>query len=238
MQASDWPAPSAPQRPETRRERMLRVAPATLIALGLHGLMAWSLMRASAPWPRVPTASGQNSAIEVEFLTPPPSPPPRDSAQARADTVPFPTTRPTMTEAITEVREPTAVVAPDAAPTVDASVLFGDIAGVAADRSRPNPAKTSRSNTRLPGRTEAFITSDIVFKPPPPSLQQLVNAIGGMVVRTNAANSTTGLMGSIPGRDPGREIQAAHHDGLYLPRGCDDPDDPNLSDECMGVPKR
>ncbi len=143
-----------------------------------------------------------------------------------------------MTEAITEVREPTAVVAPDAAPTVDASVLFGDIAGVAADRSRPNPAKTSRSNTRLPGRTEAFITSDIVFKPPPPSLQQLVNAIGGMVVRTNAANSTTGLMGSIPGRDPGREIQAAHHDGLYLPRGCDDPDDPNLSDECMGVPKR
>lgn len=238
MQGSDWPVPTAPREPETARERLWRALPAVLLTLALHAGMAAWLLRAPAPWPRPPAAVSSAQSIEITFFDPSPPPPPARSnaASERADAIPFPTTRPTIAEASTEVRE--SPPPPTSAPIVRSEQLFGDIAGVAAGLSRPDAARTPRSNTRLPGRDDAFIDTAIRFTPPPPTPEQVATRFARLVVSTTAANSTTGLMGTIPGRDPLRETQAGHHQNLYLPRGCDDPENPNLSDDCMGIPKR
>ena len=241
MQGSDdWPVP-APRKPETARECALRALPAVLVALALHLAVAWTLLRAPTPWQGLPMTASSATAIEIEFFDPaPPAPaiPEPTAAIERADAIPFPTTRPTIVEATTDVRESMRSDTNDAAPVVHADQLFGDIAGVAADLSRPDTTHAPRGNTRLPGRSEAFSDARVRLKPPPMTPEQIATALARMIVSTNAANSTAGLMGTVPGRDPGRELQRGHHDGLYLPRGCDDPDEPNLSDECMGIPKR
>lgn len=227
------------------RERALRALPAVFVALALHGAVAWTLWRGPRPWQPPALTASSATAIEVEFFEPetepaPPTPAAPESmvVHERADAIPFPTTRPTIVEATTEVRESPLSETTDAAPLVRADQLFGDIAGVAADLSRPDATRTSRSNTQLPGRGTPFSDARIRFKPPPPTPEQIATAVARLLISTTAANSTTGLMGTIPGRDPLREMQSSHHGDLNLPRGCDDPDNPNLSDECMGIPKR
>lgn len=242
MQGSDWPAPTAPREPETASERIARAAPAVFIALALHASIAWWLWRAPTPWPSDAMLAAPSSAIEVTFFdhaTPPlPLDAPIDRASERADAVPFPATRPTVVEAETEVRRPATPSRAEVTPAVHASELFDDIHGVAADLSGLDASKSPRSRSRLPGREEAFVDARIAFKPPPLTPEQITMRIATTLVSTTAANATTGLMGAIPGRDPGRELQAGHHGDLYLPRGCDDPEDPNTSDACMGIPKR
>lgn len=240
MHGSDWPAPTAPRLPETAREDLWRALPAVLVTLALHAGMAAWLLRAPNPWPRPPASTSTADAIEITFFDPSPQPPPvrSDAASARADAIPFPTTRPTVAKALNEVRESPYIEPSNAAPVVHAEKFFGDIAGVAADLSRPDTSVTPRGNNRLPGRSESFGDARIRLAPPPLTPKQLATAVARMLVSTTAANSTTGLMGTIPGRDPLRERQAGHHRDLYLPRGCDDPENPNLSDACLGIPKR
>ena len=240
MQGSDeWPAPTAPRLPETPRERARRAAPAIVVALALHGAMAWWLLRTPAPWQHAPATTSTAQPIEIDFFDPAPPEPVATAASAeRVDAIPFPATRPTRTEAATEIRETPGSASDTRDTTVSADRLFGDIAGVAADLSRPDASVTPRNQTRLPGRSEAFSDARVRLKPPPMTPEQIATAVARMLVSTTAANSTTGLMGTIPGRDPLREMQSSHHGDLNLPRGCDDPDDPNLSDECLGIPKR
>ena len=241
MQGSDdWPVP-APRMPETARERLVRALPAVLVALALHAIVAWTLLRDATPWQRLPATASSATAIEIEFFEPaPPAPaiPEPTAAIERADAIPFPTTLPTIIEAATEVRESTQREPTDSTPVVHADQLFGDIAGVAADLSRPDTSATPRGNNRLPGRSDPFSEARVQLKPPPMTPEQIATAVARMLVSTTAANSTTGLMGTVPGRDPLREMQSSHHSDLNLPRGCDDPENPNLSDECMGIPKR
>lgn len=237
----DWPAPAAPRLPETRWERARRALPAIAVALALHAGMAAWLLRAPAPWERASVVASNATAIEIDFFDPAPEPAPPPAAPdpgERADAVPFPTTRPTTTEAATEVRASPRSEGADPAPVVQAEQLFGDIAGVAAELSRPDASATPRGTARLPGRSEAFSDARVRLKPPPMTPEQIATAVARMLVSTTAANSTTGLMGAIPGRDPLREMQSSHHGDLYLPRGCDDPENPNLDDACMGIPKR
>ncbi|MBP6077589.1 MAG: hypothetical protein KA505_02110 [Xanthomonadales bacterium] len=238
--SDDWPIP-APRTPEATHERVVRALPAVFVALALHAIVAWTLLREAAPWQRLPVTVSSATAIEIEFFEPtPPAPaiPEQAATTERADAIPFPTTRPTIVDAATEIRESTQREPTDTAPIVHADRLFGDIASAAADLSRPDTSSTPRGNARLPGRSDPFSAARIRFKPPPLTPEQIATRVARMLVSTTAANSTTGLMGTVPGRDPGRELQRAHHDGMYLPRGCDDPDDPNLSNECMGIPKR
>ena len=91
----------------------------------------------------------------------------------------------------------------------------------------------SREGRRPSGRPDG-----LRFAPPPLTPEQIATAVVRQLVSETAANSTTGLMGTIPGRDPLREMHSSHHGDLNLPRGCDDPENPNLSDACLGVPKR
>lgn len=240
MQGSDeWPAPTAPRQPETRRERARRAAPAIVVALALHAAMAWWLLRAPAPWQHAQAATSTAQAIEIDFFQPiAPEPAVTSAVAERVDAIPFPTTRPTLTEAATEIRETPRDARDMNESDVSADRLFGDIAGVAADLSRPDVSVVPRSQARLPGRNEPFSDARVHLKPPPMTPEQIATAVARMLVSTTAANSTTGLMGTIPGRDPLREMQSSHHGDLNLPRGCDDPENPNLSDECLGIPKR
>ena len=241
MQGSDdWPVP-APRRPETTGERALRALPAVLVALALHAVVAWTLLRGPTPWHAPAMMASSAAAIEIEFIEPAPLPPaaPEPAAPSeRADAIPFPTTQPTRAEAATEVRESPRSETTEHAPGVRADQLFGDIAGVAAEMSRPDASATPRGQARLPGRDEPFSDARIDLRPPPLTPEQIATAVARMLVSTTAANSTTGLMGTIPGRDPLREMQSSHHGDLHLPRGCDDPENPNLGDECLGIPKR
>jgi hypothetical protein len=241
MQGSDdWPVP-APRTPETARERALRALPAVLVALALHAIVAWTLLRDATPWQRLAATASSATVMEIEFFEPAPlvpTTPEPTAAIERADAIPFPTTRPTVVEAATEVRDSMHNEPTDSTPVVHADQLFGDIAGVAADLSRPDTSATPRANDRLPGRSEPFSEARVHLKPPPMTPEQIATAVARMLVSTTAANSTTGLMGTIPGRDPLREMQSSHHGDLNLPRGCDDPENPNLSDACLGIPKR
>jgi hypothetical protein len=240
MGTCDWPMPSAP-RPETgRMESIVRALPAITISIGLHVAGLWWLLRTPEPWQVTRPSQPSADAIDVYFFTP--EPPPQAAAavpDVRVDAVPFPMSQPSVVVAADEAR-PTAPepVTPTAAETVDSARLFGEIAGVASDLNPIAPRAQSGSDTRLRDDNRPFLDTDMRLKPPPPTPQQIARYVGRLLVSTTAANSVTGLMGAIPGRDPGREIQGAHHNQLYLPRGCDDPDDPNLSDECMGIEKR
>jgi hypothetical protein len=244
MQGSDWPAPTAP-RTEASRAQVLRAAsPAIVVSLALHALLAWWLLQPAEPWVRDPAGSRTDAeAMQVVFFEPEPPPPPADESTvptARADQIPFPKPAPTRVIAAEEARTAPAATpaAADSVPVVSAEKLFGDIGATAAQLTGPARPSSRPPPLQLPGRAEPIIDAGIVFKPPPPTPEEIVNGIGRMLLSTTAANPTTGLMGTVPGRDPGREIQAAHHADLYLPRGCDDPENPNLSDACLGIPKR
>lgn len=234
--------PSAPREPESAREELQRAAPAIVITLAMHGLLAWWLLRPPAPWSRPPVGVSK-AAIEIEFFSRPrtmaPAPPPA-MPEEPADSVPFPSTQPSVTEAPLRSREPEPSPLPSQpiAPAVSAAALFGDIAGVAEDMAGTVKADGRRGKVQLPGREDAFIDAGVSFKPPPPTPEQIAQAVTRKLLSTRGANNITDFMGLTEGRDPGREIQRGHHAELYLPRGCDDPDDPNLSDECMGIPKR
>lgn len=241
MQGSDWPIPSAPRLPETARERLQRAAPAIAFTLLLHATMAWWLLRAPAPWQHAATMAPapRPATLIVEFIDPPPTPSAPVPSE-RIDAVPFPTPRPSVVRAVLQARTPApaaASVEPQPA-SVDSAQLFGDIAGVASDLAGQGKRADGRVMAPLAGRAEPFIEAGIVFKPPPPSPEKVAIAIMHKLMSTRGANNVTDFMGITEGRDPGREIQRAHHTDLYLPRGCDDPDDPNTSDECMGIPKR
>ena len=158
----------------------------------------------------------------------------------RIDAVPFPTPRPSVVQAVLHARTP-ATTATNTEPqpaTVDSTQLFGDIAGVASDIAGQGTRADGRVAAPISGRAEAFIDAGIVFKPPPPSPERIAIAVMHKLMSTRGATNVTDFMGITEGRDPGREIQRAHHTELHLPRGCDDPDDPNTSDECMGIPTK
>lgn len=236
MQGSDWPIPSA-TRPEAGRfEALGRALPAIAMSVALHGALAWWLLLRPEPWQARALRPPAAATLDVFFFTPPPPESSTAPASARVDAVPFPMSKPTVVQAREEVRAAPAAPVPAPEP-IDSAKFFDDIAGVASGMTALDPQRTARSDTRIRDQDRQFIEAGIRFKPPPLTPEQVVNRVIGMVVATNAANSTTGLMGTIPGRDPGRELQAAHHDGLYLPRGCDDPENPNTSDECLGIPK-
>ena len=239
LREGDWPIPSA-RLPMNAHERWLQATPAIVVSLLLHLLLAWWLLRTPEPWQATRPSLPSADAIDVFFFAP--EPPPQAAAETptvRVDAVPFPMSQPSEVVTTDEARPVTAT--PDTAPAsevVDSARLFGDIAGVASDLNPIDPRAQSGSDTRLRDDNRPFLDTDMRLKPPPPTPQQIARYVGRLLVSTTAANSVTGLMGAIPGRDPGREIQGAHHNQLYLPRGCDDPDDPNLSDECMGIEKR
>ena len=241
MQGSDWPIPTAPRLPETARERLQRAAPAIAFTLLLHATMAWWLLRAPAPWQRTATTAHATTpaTLIVEFNQPAPAPSMPTPAE-RIDAVPFPTPRPSVVHAVLQARTPaTAVTTIEPQPaTVDSTQLFGDIAGVASDIAGQGTRADGRVAAPISGRAEAFIDAGIVFKPPPPSPERIAIAVMHKLMSTRGATNVTDFMGITEGRDPGREIQRAHHTELHLPRGCDDPDDPNTSDECMGIPKK
>lgn len=238
-QGSDWPIP-AERLPLTARERLVQALPAILFSVLLHVFAGWWLLRAVEPWQ--PRAHEQRAAavMEVFYFNPDPVPPPEvlEMEVLRVYAVPFPMSTPTVTAAETAVREPSPVH--DEAPplAVSAGKLLGDVNGIASDMAGRAPGSTPRSNTQLPGRDVPFTDADFHLKAPPPSLQKRTQAVIGLLMQTRGANNITDFMGLTGGRDPGREIQRGHHDGLYLPRDCDDPEKPNLSDECMGIPKR
>lgn len=232
--------PSAPREPETTREAFRRAAPAIVITLVLHALATWWLLRPPAPWSHV-RSGASNAAIEIEFFSRPQpivAVPPAPAPEAPADSVPFPSTQPSVTEAALRSREPDPPTSESSAPAVSAAELFGDIAGVAADMAGNGRPDGRRSQVQLPGREEAFMDAGVTFRPPPPTPEQIAQAVTRKLLSTRGANNITDFMGLTEGRDPGREIQRGHHADLYLPRGCDDPENPNLSDECMGIPKR
>lgn len=241
MQGSDWPIPTAPRLPETAGELLRRAAPAIAFTLLLHATMAWWLLRAPAPWKHATTMSpaSRPATLIVEFDPPAPAPP-APAAAERIDTVPFPRPRPSVVRAVLQERAPAPPatnIEPEPA-TVDSAQLFGDIAGVASDIAGQGTRADGRVAAPISGRAEAFIDAGIVFKAPPPSPEKVAIAVMHKLMSTRGSTNITDFMGITEGRDPGREIQRAHHTDLYLPRGCDDPDDPNTSDECMGIPKR
>jgi hypothetical protein len=237
MQGSEWPVPVAERQAETVRERLARVAPAVVVALALHGVAAWWLLRPPPPWRHAPTTMGRTDAIEIEFYTPA-APPTAATPVVEIDAVPFVVARPSVVEAELRFREPTPAAATALPPPgVSGAELYDDIAGVAADMAGAAASPARRSAAELPGRDEPFIDAELQFRKPPPSLQQRTQAVIGLLLRTSGSNSVTDFMGATEGRDPGREIQRAHHHELYLPRDCDNPEKQNLSDECMGVPR-
>jgi hypothetical protein len=241
MQGSEWPAPTAPRLPETPRERTLRVLPAVLVALVGHAILGWTLLRGAQPWQRPALVASSASAIAIEFIeaVPPPTTTAPIPPEERADAIPFPLARPVPATAANEARlsASTPAAAPaDAAPAVSAAQLFDQIGGVAAELSKN--VGDRHAVVPLPGSGRPILEVGDVLKPPPPAPEKIAQAVIRNMMSTRGANNITDFMGITEGRDPGREIQRAHHDGLYLPRGCDDPENPKLSDECLGIPKR
>lgn len=240
-QGSDWPIP-AERLPMNTRERFVQAMPAILVSMVLHGFAAWWLLRAVDPWQPRAQAQRTTASMEVFYFNPdpPPLPPPAvvEMEVMRVYAVPFPMSTPTVTETETAVREPNPVQ--DEAPphAISAGKLLGDVNGIVSDMAGHAPGSTPRSNTQLPGRDVPFSAADFELKAPPPSPQKRAQAVIGLLMRTRGANNITDFMGVTGGRDPGAELSRGHHDGLYLPRDCDDPEHPNLSDECMGIPKR
>lgn len=247
MQGSDWPAPTAPPTPETWRERAWRLLPAVAVAGLLHVGVLFVLLRDVSPWVHAPPPTRHGDAIEIVFVPVRAAPtiartdvaPAAADADAapplpRADAVPFPASRPVPSVSELDHRPDT----PAAPAPISGQALFDAIPGGLANGDALDPNRTPRGSTRLPGRDDAFIDVPVRFRPPPPTPQQIARAVGSLLLSTTAANPTTGLMGAIPGRDPLREMQDEHVRDLYLPRDCDNPEHPNLSDACMGIPKR
>lgn len=239
-QGSDWPIP-AERLPMNPRERLVQALPAVLVSLMLHGFAAWWLLRTVDPWQSRVPEQRKTASMEVFYFDPdPPPPPPAVVAMEvmRVYAVPFPMSTPTVTESETAVREPSPVHNEPPPQAVSSGKLLGDVTGIAGDMAGQAPGSSPRSNTQLPGRDVPFSAADFELKAPPRSLQKRTQAVIGHLMRTRGANNITDFMGVTGGRDPGAELSRGHHDGLYLPRDCDDPENPNLSDECMGIPKR
>jgi len=242
-QGRDWPIP-AERRPLTARERIVQAAPAILVSVLLHGIAAWWLLRAVDPWDPRKQAQSTAAAIEVFYFDATPPPPPAsppvvvEMEVMRVYAVPFPMSQPNETVTEMAVREPKPARVVAQPQAVSAGRLLGDVNGIVSDMAGRAPGSVARSNTQLPGRDVPFSDADVQFKAAPLSPQKRTQAAIGLLMRTRGANTITDFMGITGGRDPGAELSRGHHDGLYLPRDCDDPDHPNVSDECMGIPKR
>ncbi len=243
MQGSefDWPMPTGTREAETPREAALRFLPAILVTLALHGVLAWKLLELRTT---AFTVTEHPEAIEIVFLEPKPrhepvvteAPP---TPEVDADAVPFPATRSNPETAQPAPREVPIQSQVELRTEVTSSDLFETMSGVAAEIAGQEHQADGRIRTApLAGRDQPFLDTDNLLKPPPKSIEDRAIMVVSNMMSTRGSNAITDFMGIKEGRDPGREMQRAHHEGLYLPRGCDDPDKPNLSDECLGIPRR